>query len=194
MFEDCFIFSKNADPCFILANNADPDEMPHFETFYFGWLFTKVPVYWFSVKLAHLRPETAKGVLLQRGKPQMKCHIMRHFVRACTVCLAKIDLQRNKYIFLIIIFYHSIYTGATNYHCTNCIRQSIKENVLQKPINYLFNYLFIPSMETNGISFKIKFNLLKTLFKSNYPSQYFECPLLLNTGVYVNKCSRKLSG
>ena len=55
------------------------------------------------------------------------------------------------------------YTGVTNYRCTYCLRQSIKHTILQKPINnVLFNYLFIPSMKTNDISFKIKFNLLKT--------------------------------
>ena len=92
-------------------------------------------------------------------------------------------------------FLLTIYTGVTNYRCTNCLRQSLKENILQKPINYvLFNYLFIPAMETTDICFKIKFNLLKTLFIMGYPSLYFECPLLLITGAYVNKCSRKLSG
>ena len=57
----------------------------------------------------------------------------------------------------------TIYTGVTNYRCTYCLRQSIKQTILQKPINnVLFNYLFIPSMNTNDICFKIKFNLLKT--------------------------------
>ena len=86
------------------------------------------------------------------------------------------------------------YTGVTNYRCTYCLRQSIKQTILQKPIkNVLFNYLFIPSLKTNDICFKIKFNLLKTAFILGYPSRYFECLLLLITGVYVNKCSRKLS-
>ena len=57
----------------------------------------------------------------------------------------------------------TMYTGATNYRCTYCLRQSLKQTILQKPINnVLFNYLFIPSMKTNDICFKIKFNLLKT--------------------------------
>ena len=86
------------------------------------------------------------------------------------------------------------YTGVTNYRCTYCLRQSIKQTILQKPINnVLFNYLFIPSMKSNDIGFKIKLNLLKTLFILGYPSRNFECPLLLITSVYVNKCSRKLS-
>ena len=43
------------------------------------------------------------------------------------------------------------------------LRQSIKETILQKPINnVMFNYLLIPSIKTNNICFKIKFNLLKT--------------------------------
>ena len=55
------------------------------------------------------------------------------------------------------------YTGVTNYRCTYCLRQSIKQTILQKPINnVLFNYLLIPSMKTNDTCFKIKFNLLKT--------------------------------
>ena len=87
-----------------------------------------------------------------------------------------------------------LYTGVTNYRCTYCLRQSIKQTILQKPINnVLFNYLFIPSMKTNDIGFNIKLNLLKTLFILGYPSRNFECPLLLITGVYLNKCSRKLS-
>ena len=32
------------------------------------------------------------------------------------------------------------------------------------------------------------------LFILDYPSHHFDCPLLLITGVYVNKFSRKLSG
>ena len=56
-----------------------------------------------------------------------------------------------------------IYTGVTNYRCTYCLRQSIKQTILQKPINnILFNYLFINSMKTNDICLKIKLNLLKT--------------------------------
>ena len=88
------------------------------------------------------------------------------------------------------------YTGVTNYRCTYCVRQFIKQAISQKLINYvLFNQLFIPSMETSDICFKTKLHLLKTFFiLLGYPSRYFECPLLLNNGVYVNKCSRKLSG
>ena len=29
------------------------------------------------------------------------------------------------------------YTGVTNYRCTNCLRQAIKQTILQKPINYI---------------------------------------------------------
>ena len=57
----------------------------------------------------------------------------------------------------------SKYTGVTNYRCTYCIRQSITQIILQKQINnVLFNYLFIHSMKTSDICFKIKINLLKT--------------------------------
>ena len=102
----------------------------------------------------------------------------------CCYCFRKFKWQQS-----------IIYTGVANYCCTNSLRQSIKQTILQKPINYvLFNYLFIPSNETNNIfiCFKIKFNLLKTVFILGYPSRYFECLLLLITGVYVNECSRKL--
>ena len=34
----------------------------------------------------------------------MKYHIMRHFIRICTVCLDKIDHQRKKYIFIFFYF------------------------------------------------------------------------------------------
>ena len=76
--------------------------------------------------------------------------------------------------------------GVTNYRCSNSLRWSIKQTILQKPIIYVwFNYLFILSMETNDICFKLKFNLLKTLFILGYPSVYFECPLLLILPVYM---------
>ena len=83
------------------------------------------------------------------------------------------------------------YTGVTNYRCSNCLRRSIKQTILQKPINCFVQLLllFIPSKETNDICFKIKFNLLKTLFILGYPSRYFEWLLLLVTGVYVNTSS-----
>ena len=29
------------------------------------------------------------------------------------------------------------YTGVTNYRCTNCLRQAIKQTILEKPINYI---------------------------------------------------------
>ena len=66
----------------------------------------------------------------------------------------------------------------------------MKQTILQKLINYvLLNYLFIPSMEINNICFEVKFNQLKTVFILDYPNKYFECPLLLITDAYVNKCS-----
>ena len=41
----------------------------------------------------------------------MKCHIMQHFIKVCTVCWNKIDLLRKKYnLFLIITCDPSIYT------------------------------------------------------------------------------------
>ena len=88
-----------------------------------------------------------------------------------------------------------IYPGDMNYRYTNCLRKYIKQIILQKLINnILFNYLFIPSIEINDIRFKIKFNLLKTVFKLDYPSKYFECPLSLITGAYVNKCFENYLG
>ena len=53
------------------------------------------------------------------------------------------------------------YTGVTNYRCTYCLRQSLKQTILQKPINNILFNRFNPSMLTNDICFKIKFNLLK---------------------------------
>ena len=29
------------------------------------------------------------------------------------------------------------YTGVTNHRCTNCLRQALKQTILQKPINYI---------------------------------------------------------
>ena len=46
---------------------------------------------------------TPKCVLWQTVKTQMKCRIMRHFIRVCTVCEEKIDLQNRYNIFLEII-------------------------------------------------------------------------------------------
>ena len=45
-----------------------------------------------------LKTRNHKCVLLQTVKTQMKCSIMQHFTRVCTVCLDQIDLQRKKYI------------------------------------------------------------------------------------------------
>ena len=45
------------------------------------------------------RPDTPKQVLLQTVKTQMKCCIMQHFIRVCTICNDKINLQRKKYNF-----------------------------------------------------------------------------------------------
>ena len=45
--------------------------------------------------------KTLKLVLWQTVKTQMKCHIMWHFIRVCTVCEDKIDLQRKKYNILL---------------------------------------------------------------------------------------------
>ena len=57
----------------------------------------------------------------------------------------------------------TLYTGVTNYRCIYCLRQSIKQTILKKPINnMLFNYLFITSMKINDKCFKKKLNLLKT--------------------------------
>ena len=110
------------------------------------------------------------------------------------VCVNSHVIMGKNVINYVLLIHSTIvmYTGVTNYRCTYCLRQSIKQAILQKPINnVLFNYLFISSMKTNDICFKIKFNLLKTLFILGYLSRYFECPLLLITGVDVNKCSRK---
>ena len=42
-----------------------------------------------------------------------------------------------------------MYTGVTNYRCTNCLSQAIKQTILQKPMNnILLNWSFIISMET----------------------------------------------
>ena len=42
----------------------------------------------------------------------MKCCIMWHFIRVCTVCFDKVDLQRNKYHYNL---YPSIYTMDNPY-------------------------------------------------------------------------------
>ena len=45
--------------------------------------------------------ETPKRVLLQTVKTQMKCRIMRHFIRVYPVCKGRKDLQTKEYnIFL----------------------------------------------------------------------------------------------
>ena len=48
----------------------------------------------------HCEQETPKRVLWQTVKTQMKCRIMWHFIRVCTVCSDKINLQRRNAIFL----------------------------------------------------------------------------------------------
>ena len=49
----------------------------------------------FNTLLALCRLETPKCVLLQTVKTQMKCHIMWHFIRVCTVCQDKTNLPRE---------------------------------------------------------------------------------------------------
>ena len=59
-----------------------------------------------STSSTHWRPETSKRILWQTVKTQMKCRIRRHFIRVCTVCYDKIDLQRkNCNLFSDIITY-----------------------------------------------------------------------------------------
>ena len=43
------------------------------------------------------------GTVWQTMKTEMKCRIMRHFIRVCTVSEDKIDLQRKKYNILFEI-------------------------------------------------------------------------------------------
>ena len=51
-----------------------------------------------SIDLKHVVfGETPKRVLLQTVKTQMKCHIMRHFIKIYTVCKGKKDLQTKEY-------------------------------------------------------------------------------------------------
>ena len=57
--------------------------------------FLIVQVY-YSIQLnAAARIDTRKWVLWQTVKTQMKCRRTRHFIRICTVCKDKTDLQRN---------------------------------------------------------------------------------------------------
>ena len=71
--------------------------------------------------------------------------------------------QVKNFYLLVLGQVQMYYTGVTNYRCTSCLRQAIKQTILQKPMNYiLLNWSFILSIETNYICFKIKFNLLKT--------------------------------
>ena len=51
-----------------------------------------------------MKPATPKRVHWQTVKTQMKCYIMQHFIRDCTVCQDTIDLQRKiTLLFLKII-------------------------------------------------------------------------------------------
>ena len=65
----------------------------------------KCHLHFFSCKFACLIQcltlfilDTGKQVLFQTVKTQMKCCIMRHFIRVCTVCQDKNNLQGLKYI------------------------------------------------------------------------------------------------
>ena len=131
-----------------------------------------------------LNENTTRGHSLKLNKPRcLKSLLQNAFPARCIddwnslpndlVCIEKLEtfknrldvLWRGKRFHTSDIYWTIIttYTGVTNYRCTYCLRQSIKQTILQKPINYiLFNYLFIYSMKTNDICFKIKLNLLKT--------------------------------
>ena len=58
-------------------------------------------VEFYSINLAYIKTtcirETAGRVRLQVVKTQMKCSIMRHFVRVYTVCKGIKDHQTNEY-------------------------------------------------------------------------------------------------
>ena len=58
---------------------------------------------WGHLVLSLCRLEAPKWILLQIVKAQMKCCILRHFIRDCTVCCDKIDYQSKKYIFFLIL-------------------------------------------------------------------------------------------
>ena len=61
-----------------------------------------ISYFWENWFLLTPRQETPKCVLWQTAKTQMKCSMMLHFIRVCTVYLDKIDLQREKILFFRI--------------------------------------------------------------------------------------------
>lgn len=86
-----------------------------------------------------------------------------------------------------------MYTGVTNYRCINCLSQYIKQIILQILLNCVWST--IDSFNRNKQNFlQNELQPAKSFIYIDYPSHHFECPLLLITGVYVNKFSRKLSG
>ena len=67
---------------FKLDNSVDPEEMPQIAALHKGLHYL--------VTLFILG--TCKQVLWQTVKTQKKCHIMRHFIRVCTVCKDKTEI------------------------------------------------------------------------------------------------------
>ena len=61
--------------------------------------------------LAHCGRETTKRVPWQTVKTQMKCCILQHFIRVCTVLEDKNDLQRKRNIFFIYFFFGGVWGG-----------------------------------------------------------------------------------
>ena len=45
--------------------------------------------------------------------------------------------QVKNFYLLVLGQVQMYYTGVTNYRCTSCLRQAIKQTILQKPMNYI---------------------------------------------------------
>ena len=102
-----------------LANSEDPDEMMHHAAFHQGLHCVlrqnkssekELYIFFFEIitcnhslctmdrpdlTISNLMENSINGTLANSEDP-----IMRHFIRVCTVCLNKINLQRKKYFFL----------------------------------------------------------------------------------------------
>ena len=99
-------FSKNFLTKCIYSNQQDPIQSTDTEKLFIGCnRFVHGLINLFRTG------RNPKWVVLQAVKTQMKCCMMQHFIRVCTVCYSKIDIQRKIQIFWEVIAYDpSIYT------------------------------------------------------------------------------------
>ena len=114
-------------------------------------------------------PETPKQVFLQPGKTLMKCSIMLHFIRVCTVCKGEKNLQFLKNT-LFFANYNlkplDMYSGLSQVHC---IKPERRIHLYTREDSLVYKGLTLSSLSDN-FYFIFLFSLPIVSFFLNVPS------------------------